>query len=158
MAKLKLGFWDRWRSRIDKAPVVTFRVDVTLRDYHIANLMGRVIASIDENGSRVFCSNADYRGWVPFNEYLSEWTLERIEKLIRSDAAMYGMAAANDSEDVENGVVIACLILAIVVPRFAAGAVAHGVSLCHAADIEVYELFESECRKRGLWPEAKESC
>ena len=155
MAKSKLGFWDRWRSSIDKAPVLTFRVDVTLRDHHIANLMGRAIALVNEDDSLAFCSGLDFRGWIPFDEYLPEWTPEKIEKLIRSDAAEYGMAAANSSEDIENGVVIACLILAIVIPRFAAGAIAHGVSLCHAANAEVYEFFESECRKRGLWPEAK---
>jgi hypothetical protein len=121
------SFWTKLTRKVSGTPVVRVRTEHVLEARHICALLARHVAFIVDQGTVKFLVDQQ---WTPdFDKCLQGFTATKIESMIKQTLCWSGLDAANEVEQREAEAVIASAIVARVLPRWAAGALAYGESL-----------------------------
>ena len=119
--------------KVSGTPVVRFRTEHVLEAWHVCNLLSRHVTMVVNEDSIEFLTPGE-KWTTDFSEFVKQFTPSKIESLIKQQISYCGSDGASDSEDRETQVMVACVIVATVLPTWAAGALAHGSGL--ANDLE----------------------
>jgi hypothetical protein len=120
------SFWTKLTRKVSGTPVVRFRVEYVLEAWQVCNLLARDVSAVsDANGIIEF--QCDVGKWTTdFAKYVKEFTPSSIAKTIKRECENGGINATHDNESFEPEVVVACIIVATLLPTWAAGALAYG--------------------------------